>query len=75
MFRPGFIEPLAGERPRSRVYSALYTVMRPLFPVLRNLGPGLATTTERLGRAMLKVARDGHTTRVVESRDINTLGA
>lgn len=75
MFRPGFIEPRAGERPRSRVYSTMYTIMRPLFPVLRRLGPGLATTTERLGRAMLKVVRDGHETRIVESRDINVLGA
>lgn len=73
MFRPGFIEPKDGIRPRSRVYNTMYTVLRPLFPVLRRLGPGLATTTEKVGRAMIAAARDGYESRIVESRDINAI--
>lgn len=74
MFRPGFIQPLSGIRSRTRLYAAVYAVIRPLHPLLTRLFPSAMTTTERVGRAMLAVARDGHTPRVLETRDINALG-
>ncbi|GAA1032972.1 epimerase [Virgisporangium ochraceum] len=74
MFRPGYIHPMNGERPRSRVYAFLLPVARPLYPVLRRLMPKSTTTTEALGRAMLAVATGGAPKRVLENPDINALG-
>ena len=46
----------------------------PLFPVLDALAPRWVTTTERLGRAMLAVARKGAPTAVLENREIDRTG-
>jgi hypothetical protein len=48
-------------------------VLRPLLsPGVRWL-PKYVTTTEQVGKAMLKVAREGATKRVLESEDINAI--
>jgi hypothetical protein len=41
--------------------------------VLKFCLPGLVTTTEQIGRAMLKVAREGALKTVLECRDINAI--
>jgi uncharacterized protein YbjT (DUF2867 family) len=71
LFRPGAIVPLHGIRSKTRVYQAFYSVLSPLLPVLYKLFPKYVTTTEQLGRAMIRVARDGWPTRVLENADIN----
>ena len=73
MFRPGFIQPLHGIRSRTPLYRAIYTVMGPVAGLLRRWAPGMATSTEQVGRAMLRVAREGYPKRVLETRDINLL--
>jgi uncharacterized protein YbjT (DUF2867 family) len=73
MFRPGFIQPLHGITSRTGLYRALYALSSPLYPVLNALFPDSVTTTERLGRAMLAVARRGAPKPVLETRDINAL--
>jgi hypothetical protein len=73
MFRPGLIRPLHGIRSKTRLYRIAYAVMWPLFPLLGLLG--LLTTTERVGRAMLRVARDGAPGPLLANRDINQLAA
>jgi hypothetical protein len=73
MFRPGFIQPLHGIRSRTPLYRVLYAVLSPLFPVWNALLPDQVTTTERLGRAMLAVARRGAPRPVLETRDLNAL--
>jgi uncharacterized protein YbjT (DUF2867 family) len=75
MFRPGFIQPLHGVRSKTRLYAALYTAGAPLVPVLRQLFPAAVTTTERLGRAMVSVAAQGAPKRILETPDINEIGA
>jgi uncharacterized protein YbjT (DUF2867 family) len=75
MFRPGFIRPMHGERPRSRAYAVAYVLLRPLFPVAGRLLPNRSTTTERLGRAMLRVVRAGHPERILASKEIDAVGA
>ncbi len=75
MFRPGFIQPLKGVRSKTRVYQALYTVLGPLYPVLKRLLPKHVTTTVNVGRAMIDVAERGHTKRILENPDINSLAA
>lgn len=71
MFRPGFIRPIHGERPKSRAYVIAYVLLRPLFPLVGRLMPNRSTTTERVGRAMLRVAKSGHPVRILPSTEIN----
>jgi len=71
MFRPAAIQPLHGIRSRTRSYRIAYTVMSPALPLLRRLFPQYITTTEKLGRAMIAVAKHGAPKQVLESKDIN----
>jgi uncharacterized protein YbjT (DUF2867 family) len=76
MFRPGIIQPMHGVRSKTRLYSTVYSLTRPLFPVLRLAFPSAVTTTEWLGRAMVAVAGGTNPpSRVLETRDINAIGA
>lgn len=70
VFRPAFIQPLHGIRSRTKLYNAMYAVLGPLYPVVKAIAPGYATTTEQLGRAMIAVARKGFAKRILESQDI-----
>ena len=71
VFRPGVVQPMHGERSRTTAYRVLYSVTKPLLPLLKRLLP--VVTTEQFGRAMLIVARHGAPKRVLESSDINLL--
>jgi uncharacterized protein YbjT (DUF2867 family) len=70
MFRPGVIQPLHGVQSRTAAYRILYSLTRPLLPLLRRVMPNLIITTEQMGRAMLNVARNGAPKRILENRDI-----
>jgi uncharacterized protein YbjT (DUF2867 family) len=74
MLRPGYIQPMHGIRSKTGWYQAMYTVMSPLYPVLKRVAPNYVTTTAQLGRAMIGVAKRGAENRVLEVRDINELG-
>jgi uncharacterized protein YbjT (DUF2867 family) len=73
MFRPGVIQPLHGIRSKTRLYQTFYTILNPILPLLKSAFPQYITTTEQLGRAMLRVAKQGFPEPVLESKDINTL--
>lgn len=73
MFRPGFIQPVAGARSKTAVYRFVYAIMTPLTPVLRRLFPSYVLTTHELGLAMLRVARAGYPKRVLETSDIRAV--
>lgn len=73
MFRPGAIRPLHGIRSKTAAYRITYLLMAPVLPLLQRMLPTLMTTTEQLGRAMLRAARDGAPKRILETRDINAL--
>lgn len=75
MFRPGLIQPLKGIKSRTASYRVLYTAMTPLFPVLNALVPNAMTTTVKVGRAMINVARRGWQKQVLDPKDINALAA
>ena len=74
MFRPAYIHPAHGERSRTRGYRILYGATGWLFPLLRRLFPRAVTTTEELGRAMLRVAREGAPNQRLENSDIVRYG-
>jgi uncharacterized protein YbjT (DUF2867 family) len=73
MFRPGIIQPLGGIKSKTRSYRIGYSIAGPLFPVLRALAPSHVTTTEKVGRAMLQVAKKPYVKPVLENRDINAI--
>jgi uncharacterized protein YbjT (DUF2867 family) len=73
MFRPAGIQPLHGVKSKTAWVQAIYTVASPLLALLNRVAPKYMTTTEQVGRAMIKVARDGYQKPVLESEDINRL--
>jgi uncharacterized protein YbjT (DUF2867 family) len=70
MFRPGVIEPVHGERSKTTAYRVGYVVMKPVLPLLRRLFPRYVLTTEEIGRAMIRVAKQGAPKKILESWDI-----
>ncbi len=73
IFRPAVIVPLHGIKSRTMLYRVPYAVLGPILPLLKRLFPKYVTTTEKLGRAMLVVAKHGAPRRVLENSDINEL--
>jgi uncharacterized protein YbjT (DUF2867 family) len=73
MFRPAGIQPLHGVRSKTAWVQAIYVVAAPLLSYLARSAPKYMTTSEQLGRAMIKVARDGYPKPVLESEDINAI--
>jgi uncharacterized protein YbjT (DUF2867 family) len=73
IFRPGVIIPLHGITSRTLLYRSIYAATRPFWSLLRSAFPESVITTEQLGRAMLRVAREGAPKPILEARDINLL--
>ncbi|HSD37651.1 MAG TPA: epimerase [Rhodocyclaceae bacterium] len=73
MFRPGMIQPLHGIKSKTKAYRILYSLSKPLLPLLRAALPNQITTTEQMGRAMLGVAKRGCEKKVLESREIGNV--
>ena len=73
MFRPAGIQPLHGIRSKTAWVQAIYVGAAPLLSLLNRVAPAYMTTTEQVGRAMIKVAREGYPKAVLESEDINRL--
>ena len=59
--RPGFIQPGPGIRSHVKVYQAFIVLFKPILPPLVRAFPSLFTTSERLGRAMLRSFRGAPT--------------
>ena len=74
MFRPGMIQPLHGIRSKTPLYDAAIVVLRPVLGLAHSLWPNKVTTTEKIGRAMLAVARNGAPKVLLDPADINALG-
>ncbi len=75
MVRLGALRPMHGEVPRTRWTRIGYAVLRPLLPLVQAIAPGAVTTTEELGRAMIRIARQRPPKRLLEGRDLRALGA
>jgi uncharacterized protein YbjT (DUF2867 family) len=73
MFRPAGIQPLHGVRSKTGWINAIYAITAPLLAYMVRSTPNHMTTSERLGRAMIKVARDGYPRPILESADINSI--
>jgi uncharacterized protein YbjT (DUF2867 family) len=75
VFRPGIIQPMHGIKSRTKLYRLGYIILAPVLPLMRRLSPRLMTTTERLGKAMLRATRDGAPKPILHTEDINRLSA
>ena len=75
MFRPGIIQPLDGIKSKTPSYRKLYTITKPLLPLLRAMMPNQILTTRQLGRAMINIVRRGYPNRILESKDIRIAAA
>jgi uncharacterized protein YbjT (DUF2867 family) len=73
--RPAFIRPGPGIRSTVKLYQFFIVLFRPLFPLIVWALPFAATTSERLGRAMLRVVQGKTDKFILETRDINRVGA
>jgi hypothetical protein len=71
MFRPAGIQPLHGIESKTAWVNTVYSLTGPLLSLLVKIAPGYMTTTEQVGRAMIKVAKDGYPKKMLESEDIN----
>jgi uncharacterized protein YbjT (DUF2867 family) len=74
MFRPAYIQPRRGLRSKTGWYRAFYAAFSALYPVLRRALPSLVTSTDVLGRALVRVGLDGFPKPILETRDINRIG-
>ncbi|WP_088044422.1 epimerase [Bacillus sp. EAC] len=73
MFRPGGIIPQKNVRSKTKVYQVFYDVLRPLYPFFKKMFPNSVTTSEQIGRAMIKVALHGYSKPIIESSEINKI--
>jgi hypothetical protein len=71
MFRPGIIQPVHGERSKTRAYRIGYILFKPVFPLVRLFFPRQILTTEEIGRAMINVARHGAPKNILKISDIS----
>ncbi len=75
MFRPGVVQPVDDVHSPHPGRDTLYRLAGPALGLGVKLAPQLMTTTERMGRAMLVMLRQRDPPAVVESAEINRLGA
>ncbi len=70
-FRPGLIIPEKGVKSSTGWYNSIYVVMKPVFPWLKR--QGLATTTVKIGKAMIATVIKGYEKKHLENNDINQI--
>jgi uncharacterized protein YbjT (DUF2867 family) len=73
MVRLGVLRPVHGEVSKTRWTRIGYAVLRPLLPLVRAIAPSAVISTEELGRAMIRAARQRGPKRVLEVRDLHAL--
>jgi uncharacterized protein YbjT (DUF2867 family) len=75
MFRPGVIKPEKGVVSASKWVRRLYTITKPIAPVVKAIFPNSMTSTSIFGRAMINVVRQRPAKKILTTSDINQLGA
>ncbi|WP_282295284.1 NAD-dependent epimerase/dehydratase family protein [Stenotrophomonas sp. PS02289] len=73
MLRPGGVRPVEGTGTRHGALKPLYALGGPMMKLAQKLTPGMATSNEAIGRAMLALAAMPTPPDVVECAEINTL--
>ncbi len=73
-FRPAAIQPMHGAVSKTKAYKITYDLLGWSLPLLRKMLPQYISSTEEMGRAMLRVAKRGWDSRILENRDIVRAG-
>jgi len=73
MVRLGLLRPVHGEVPRARGARILYRMVGPVAKLIQALAPAWVITSDELGRAMIRAARERPPTHVLEMRDLQAL--
>lgn len=73
MFRPGMIIPRKGIKSSTGWYNAIYTILRPFFPLF--LRSKNITDTIRIGKAMINVTANGSDETYFENKEINEMAS
>lgn len=71
--RPGFIQATRGVQSKTPLYAAIYRVTGWLYLILRRVAPRHVIRSDELARAMIEVARQRPTQRVLSSNDLRAL--
>jgi uncharacterized protein YbjT (DUF2867 family) len=66
IFRPGFLKQTAGLKHANK----LYTYLNWVYPILRKVSTGYASTLTELGKAMISSATEGYEKQIIEVEDI-----
>ncbi len=66
IFRPGFLRQTEGLRHANKLYAYLDWI----YPILRKISNGYASTLEELGKAMINSATEGYEKQIIEVEDI-----
>ncbi len=69
-FRPGFIKPIHGMKNTLSFAKPILFI----YPLIKFLLPSHECTLEELGRAMIKVSREGFSKNILENVDISHIG-
>lgn len=72
MFRSGWIIPANSVKSKTKSYQLMYDVMKTFNPLLKRFGSVI--TSEQLGRAMVRVGKDGYSHSIIESADLKKIG-
>lgn len=74
MIRLSLLRPMHGEVSATRWTRISYAVLGWLIPAIRAIAPNAVITTEELGRAMIRLARQGSPRHILDPRDLRALG-
>ena len=74
-FRIGYVHPVKGVTAQVSWVRFMYWLLGPLYPVLRRVLPRHVTTSETVGRAMIRVAQHGYSAPILKSDDINAVAS
>ena len=75
MFRPKLIKPEKGVVSAAKWVRRFYMFSKPITPAIKAIWPNSMTSTSILGRAMINVVRQRPAKKILETADINQLGA
>jgi uncharacterized protein YbjT (DUF2867 family) len=72
MFRPGYIQPMYGIRSKTKLYNALYAVLKPFYFILKH-SKNSVTNSEALAKAMINAVSKGYEKNILNCSDINKI--
>lgn len=72
-FRPGVILPERGVKSKTNLYNLLYSLTRPIFPIMKKMKS--VTSTQNIGKAMIGLIENPQNAKILVGSDINNIGA